>query len=214
MNFSAIQRQLNDLPPTFKRLGSPYGQWVDSLTALLALFCQGVDGLMAQLSFPAARYGWLDTWGTLLGIQRRPNEADSIYQARIQYTLLSWRANAVAMQNWLSNVEMVAGEVNENLPSVGYTVVLPPTLTSAQIAQIIADLAYVRPAGVPFNVLTQSGGTYLGTVNYMGGAPRVTGAYLGGAYISQPLNIAANTNNVVALLPDLLLTDPTINPPT
>lgn len=213
MNFSAVQTQLNDLPGTFKRPGAPYTQWVDSLTALLTLFCQAVDGLLSQLVFSQSQYGWVDTWGIILGsIQRRPNEADSVYKARIQFMLLSWRANAVTMQNWLLNVEKITATVSENFPAVGYTVLFPPTLLNSQITQILLNLAYVRPAGVPFQAAVQSGGTYLNTVNYIGGAPRVTGAYLGGASIPFALSIPANTNNVVALLPDLLLTDPTLNP--
>lgn len=212
MNFAAIQKQLNDLPNTFKRTGVPYTQWIDALTALLDLYCQGVDGLVAQLTFSAAQYGWADVWGTVLGIRRRANEADSLYKARISATLLSWRANAVAMQNWLENVEMVPASINENLAAGSYTVVLPPSLTSAQISQILLDLAYVRPAGVPFNLSTLAGGTYLNTVNYIGAAPRVTGAYLGGSSLGQALGIPANTDNATSLLPDLMLTDPTLNP--
>lgn len=212
MNFAAIQKQLNDLPNTFKRPGTPYTQWVDALTALLDLYCQGVDGLMAQLTFSAAQYGWADVWGTILGIQRRSNEADSLYKSRMSATLLSWRANAVAMVNWLENIELVSASITEALPVVGYTVILSPALTATQISQILLDLAYVRPAGVPFNFSTLSGGTYLNTVNYVGAAPRVTGAYLGGSSAPQALSIPANTNNVSSLLPDLLLTDPTLNP--
>lgn len=211
MNFADIQKQLNDLPLTFQRPGAPYTQWVDALTALLALYCQGVDGLINQLTFANAQYGWVDTYGATLGIRRRNNEADQVYKTRMQNMLLTWRTNAVVMQNWLANIEMVSGSINENLPAVGYNVLLPATLTLAQIQAIILNLAYVRPAGVPFAALTAAGGTYLNTVNYVGGAPRSTGSYLGGAFNTQALGIGPNTNNVGAILPDLLFTDPTIN---
>lgn len=212
MNFAAVQQVLNDLPNTFKRPGAPYTQVVDALTALLTLYTLGVDGIIAQLQFSNAQYGWVDTYGALFGITRRPNEADTVYKARFIYTLTTWRTNPVVMEQWLLNVEKIVATITENFPAVGYQIALPATLTTTQILQIIKNLAWVRPAGVPFSVGVQSGGTFLDTVNYIGHAPRVTGAYLGGGLINQPLGLGPNTNSTQSILPDLLMVDPTLNP--
>jgi hypothetical protein len=209
--------------------------------------------------------------------------------------LLAPRDSPVAIELWLQIIEGVIGTVSQLLPNWGYTVNLPSTLTTAQLQQIIYDLAYVRPAGMPFNIASRTGGTYLDTVNYYGpafpqavletsggevivtstseteilpspwdfggrvtgsflkdasgpetylgtvnyygpavytaprvvsvpGVPidvimllpwdfggRVTGAYLASEKSSSGIDIPCATNNQQSLLPDLLLTDPTLN---
>jgi hypothetical protein len=56
------------------------------------------------------------------------------------------------------------------------------------------------------------GGLYLGTINYLGIAPSVTGAYLFDPVDEITPDIPATTNNSVPLLPTTYLTDITINP--
>lgn len=211
MDFPAVQNQINDLPRTFKRDGAPYTNYVDAVTAGLFLFTQGVDGMMDQTDFAKAAYGWLDVWGLVLGIPRRMNEPDPTYRARIQNVILAPHGSPVAILSWLTLIEGIQAELLEALPALGYTITLPPNLTPDQITAILTNLARVRPAGVPFNVLVFATGTFLDTVNYLDAA-RVTGQYLGGSTTAYTLSIPAGTPNTVAGLPDLLLTDPTINP--
>lgn len=211
MDFNAIQNQLLDVPQTFKRLGDPYTNFIDALTSALFLYTQATDGLFAQTNFNLSANGWVDVWGSLAGIPRRVNEADLIYRNRIRHMILAFHATPIAIRDWLGIVEQVQGSVTELLPTVGYQITVPPSLQLPQIQQIITDLAYVRPAGVPFVFVQEAGNTYLNTVNYLGAA-RVTGAYLAGNVLSLNALIPAFTINAVGLLPDLLFTDPLINP--
>lgn len=237
MDFLTIWRQLLDLPATFRREGVPYGWLTDSLASGLYLFCQSLDALQQQYNFNTSQEGWIDVWGALAGFSRRPNEANQHFQSRIQNTVLSWRDSAVAIEEFISIVENTQALVLEHQP-VGYTIYFQTLRDLVQVQQIVLDLKYVRPAGVPFDVLSQTG-TFLDTVNYYGTNPinsvfmlgqsfltgahllgpvipppvlgRVTGAYLTGINPIQ-LNIPATTNSAQNLLPTLLLTDPTLNP--
>lgn len=211
MNFDQAQVLLNDLPATFKRLGAPYTQWLDALTTALATHTESSDALLGQLDFATAQGGWVDVWGSLAGIPRRPGESTIRYKARIQTMVLATRATPVAILAWLKEIELADAELAESLPTPGYTVQLPATLTAAQVQQILDALAYVRPAGVPFNITSTGGGTYVSTVNYLG-APRTTGAYLAGNSISTTVVLEASTNNFTGILPDLLFQDPLLNP--
>lgn len=211
MDFAQVESVLNDLPLTFKRAGTPYTQWIDSLAAALASYTETSDALLQQLDFSKALGGWVDVWGSLAGILRRDNESDTRYSARIETMVLATRTTPVAILQWLLLVELVQASLGENLPGVGYAVQLPATLTNTQIQQILDTLAYVRPAGVPFELTSTSGGTYVSTVNYLG-APRITGAYIAGNEINSDVVLKAGTNNFVAILPDLLFTDPLLNP--
>lgn len=211
MNFAMVQAQLNDLPNTFKRPGPPYTQLIDALSAALTRFTNGSDGVMSQTSFLSAQYGWLDIWGLIANVLRRPNEADAVYQARILNTLIAPHATPVALFVWLLFIEGVTAVISENLPNVGYTITFPPTLLAAQLQQIILNLAYVRPAGMPFVAQQQTGGTFLDTVDYTDLA-RATGEFLGGAATALTAPLPASTNNATPLLPSLLMTDPTLNP--
>lgn len=211
MDFPTVQQYLNDLPNTFKRPGAPYTQLIDSISAALARFTTGSDGVMAQTIFGSAQYGWLDIWGLIANVVRRPNEADAVYQARILNTLIAPHTTPVALFVWLQFIEGVTAIIVENLPSVGYAITLPPTLLLAQLEQIVLNLAYVRPAGMPFVAQQQTGGTFLNTVDYTDLA-RATGEFLGGASTNLGIVLPASTNNATPLLPSLLMTDPTLNP--
>lgn len=212
MDFSHVKAIFNDLPSTFKRLGAPYTQLIDALTSGAFLFTQASDGLVAQTNFANASNGWVDVWGALAAITRRNNESDFVYKPRIQNMVLSPRMSPVAIALWLQVVEQVNATISENLPEVGYTITLPPVLTPQQISTILLALGWVRPAGVPFQFGAVLGGSFLATVNYLGGAPRSIGAYLPGNAIPASVTLASSTNNTPAVLPDLLFTDPLLNP--
>lgn len=294
--FDALSR-LNDLPATFRRPDLAYNQLMSSVAAALTLLTEADTALLNQTDYNNSTAGWIDVWGDLPGILRRAGEADDTFHARLPAMLLAWRDSAVAIQTWLRTVENTASIVVENLPVLGYKISVPATLPPATIDQIIKELAYVRPAGVPFNFYVQTGGTFLGTVDYYGATiskteiallpgpavigslgvatqpvstgwafgGRVTGAYLSkglspgktflgtvnyygarrylqqrpvysgpipiialvrlpwqggrvtGSYLASTSQsgapkVPAATNNQLSALPDLLLTDPTLNP--
>jgi len=214
MNFAQVQQVLNDLPATFLRQGAPFTQLTDSLTDGEALYTQAADGILAQTGFAIAGAGWLDLWGLLFGVPRESNEADSFYRSRIVFTVTSGNGTALGIQLWILIVWRVQVTVTENLPNLGYTVTFPATVTQAQIQQIMAALGRIRPAGVPITgVFALSGAAVLQTVNFLS-APRVTGAFMSSNSESAPLGVSipAATNNAQPLIPDLYLTDPTLNP--
>lgn len=211
MNFAQVQQILTDLPRTFLRQGPPFTQLIDSLTAGNALWTQAADGILAQTNFGLAQGGWLDFWGLLFGVPRESFEADASYRNRIVFTVTSGNGTVLGIQLWVLIVWKVVAIVTERSP-VGYNIVFPATVTPAQIVQIVASIARVRPAGVPFGIFQQGTGTFLQTINFLN-APRVTGAFLsGGSGAPQSLLIPAATNNAQPLIPDLYLIDPTLNP--
>lgn len=211
MDFITVQNQLEDLPPTFLRPDVTFAQLMDAFAAAFSRYTVGADGVTAQLDINAARYGWLDVQGLLLGYPRRNNEADVTYLNRITYSIRAAGGPPLAIVFWILNVWGILVTVTENFPAVGYQITFPPLVTQAQIDQILLDIAHVRPAGVPFTSFISNVGTYLDTVNYLG-APRITGAYLGGGRSSVPNDLGAATNNSPPLLPSILMTDPTLNP--
>jgi hypothetical protein len=211
MDFAQVQTELNDLPTTFQRPGAPFTQWIDADTAGLYRYTQAADGTVSQASFLNAVYGWLDFWGLLFGIPRNTNESDAKYMARIVYTINTGAGSPNAITMFISFVFGITVTLQENLPTIGYTLVFPPTVTPTQIDTILAAIVCVRPAGVPITNVGMLIGSYLNSVNFIG-APRVTGAYLGGSGGSGGPAIPAATNNSSPLLPDLYLTDPFLNP--
>ena len=166
MDFLTIINQLNDLPDTFRRPGTPYTWLIDSLATALYLMCQASDSLQAQYNFLTSTNGWIDVWGDLCGITRNLNESDLVYLPRIQNTLLAWRDSAVAIEKFLQVAENIQATVLEQNP-VGYKLLFPYLTDINRITQAVLDLKYVRPAGVPFTVFSEIG-TYLNTVDYYG----------------------------------------------
>lgn len=252
MNIFDALKQLNDLPDTFRRGDATYAFVMSSIAAGLTVLTAANTALLNETAYGDATDGWIDVWGAMPGIARRTGEANDVYKARVQNMLLAWRDSAVAIEEWLKIVENLPNtSVLEHFPTPGYNVTVPATLSAAQLTQILADLAYVRPAGVPFNFIATTGGTYLTTVNYCSSdilalatsqapltnvgaeddtqsAPipvlimlnadlgesegRVTGAYLASTEKTAGLGPSALTDNQPSLLPDILLTDPTVNP--
>jgi hypothetical protein len=210
MNFATVQQQLNDLPVTFRRIGVPYTQFIDSLAAAMTRLTMAVDGLLTQGNFSTAVYGWLDAWGLLFNIARRICLADSLYRTEISYATTVHGGPPLAIGFWLYVIYGVQVEIVENFPGVGYMIYFPATVSVASAQAMLHSLSIVRPAGVPFNAQLRTIGTYLRTVDFLG-APKATGAYLGGGQSAIPLGISASTNSSVSNLPDLFLTDPTLN---
>lgn len=283
-------RQITDLPPTFLRNDQTFKQLMAAFSAALTLGAESNKSVLANTNYQATDNGWIDVWADLAGISRRFQESDNSFKPRLPNMLLAARDSPVAIELWLQLIEGVVGTVTQKLPAWGYTITLPATLTNSQIQQIVNDLAYVRPAGMPFNIDISTGGTYLDTVNYLGpqtlqtaasgqletvrspwnyggrvtgswmvslspfspafgpqfgggsgltfvgtvnyfGASRyfaqrrspirvrqpwnfggrVTGAWLASRKQGTSFNIPCATNNQISLLPDLLLTDPTLN---
>ena len=243
--FDALQ-QLLDLPRTFKRDDLTFLQVMASIASALSLLTSANKGDMVETTYNGASAGWIDVWADLAGVARRVGEGDGVMHARLPNMLLAWRDSAVAIEEWLKVVEHINGTVTENIGSTGYTVTLPATLTRQRLIEIINELAWVRPAGVPFNYIATTGGTYLTTVDYfsvaiatLGVEPpyeavdieadepdegsiqvtgdivhggRVTGSYLALTNAALGIGPRAGTDNQKSLLPDLLLTDPTLNP--
>ena len=210
MDFAAVLAQLSDLPSTFTRSGAPYTQYIDSLSSPLALFTNGTDAVVKQLTFGSTLNGWLDTWGLIFDLPRKNDEADSLYSARISETLLAWVGTVPALQVWI-NLFAPGGSIAEYASGVGYAITLPATLTPAQITAFFLTLSRIRPVGVPFTVNQLAGGLYLSTLNFLGEG-RMPGAYLYSTVSLGPVFNVASTNNAAPQLPDLYFVDPMLNP--
>lgn len=211
MDFQEVEKQLNDLPATFRRQGAPYTQYVDALSAAMTRLTMPADGQIAQGDFTKSVDGWLDTWGEIVGILRGNNSPNQTYKAQMQYAVTARGGPPLAIVAWVLAIFGLLIEIIENLPQVGYVLVFPATLTTAQIQQIIASIGYVRPAGVPFSIETSNLGTFLRTVNFIS-APKITGAYLATGTTTIGLGLGPATNNSPPLIPTEYLTDPTLNP--
>lgn len=225
MDWNAVSHQLDDVPATFKRTGATYAWLFNSFVIGLLRYTSAADGTIRQLTFQNALGTWLDTWGQLFNFRRNNNESDGQYALRIQFLLLSGKGPSIAIEKYIQVVEGLTAIVFEHtaagfeqvngdteVTGIGYQIQIGlQTLT--QYSQIVNDLKFVRPAGVPFlPLLVLRGGLYLGTINYLGTAPSVTGAYLVDPISEIRVAIPAATNNSVPLLPTTFLTDPTLNP--
>lgn len=212
MNYQDVLTQLNRLPSTFLRPGDGFAAIQSARAAALFRYANASDGLVEQLQFSKAVGVWLDTWGKLFGIPRNQQEADGDYQARISATLVAGRATPIAMVLYLKIALGLNATIAEDFTKTVWQLHFDTPLSLAQFNQLMANLAYVRPAGVPtISSSSGSGGLFSGTVNYFR-APRVTGAYLEEGAFGLDFTISAYTNNSQSLLPTAYLSDPTINP--
>ena len=214
MDYSAILTQLNLLPQTFLRFGTPFTWLQASKAAALLRYTGAVDALINQLNFSQAVGVWLDCWGKLFSIPRNSDETDNTYANRITALLTAGRGTPVGIQIYLLIALGITATVTEDFVNTAWQLKLSTPLTQAQLTQMIDNLVYVRPAGVPclHAIANVQGGTYLGTVNFFGAA-RVTGAYLKTpVQNASTIGISATTNNSVPLLPTTFLSDPTLNP--
>lgn len=209
MDLPAVLATLNDLPNTFKRPGVWYTQLMDVLAVSLAIYTNGEDATMAQVTaYDNVSGGWLDVWGLLFGIPRLAGEPDVVYQPRIKNTITAWVGTVPAVQFWLS-LYIPGGTVQEN-PGGGYNISVPGSFTLAQIQAFLVSFNRIRPVGVPFTISQAGLGLYLGTEEFLGDG-MVVGNYLTALSTPVGLVLSASTPNAVPLLPTLLLTDPTIN---
>lgn len=211
MDFPAILARLNDLPNTFKRQGPPYTQQMDSIARALALFTISADATIQEAhAFSVNLDGWLDVWGLLWGVPRQQNEANSSFSTRITRTVLAWVGTLPAIQAWI-DFYAPSGSVTENLPTVGYTIILPQSMTLTQIQNFLISLNRIRPVGVPFTVSQVGGGVFLGTDEFIGQG-LVMGSYLSGGVVFLTLPQGPSTPNSVPLIPTVLMDDSTLNP--
>ncbi len=210
MDFPATLAVLNDVPSTFKRVGAPYAQLIDSLASTLSQFTLGEDATMTQVaSFVGAVDGWLDVWGMLFGVPRNQGEANSTYATRVQRTVQAWVGTLPGIQAWL-NFFAPGGSVTENA-GLGFTLLLPSNMSVGQVSAFLVSLARIRPAGVPFTIQQVGAGLFLGTEAFLG-TGSVIGSYLTAGTQAVTLAEAATTFSSQPLLPTLYLADPTINP--
>lgn len=210
MNVTSVLAQLNDLPTTFRRYGAPYTQVVDTLANTLALYTNGVDSTVAQLTYSVATDGWLDVWGLIFDAPRNINEGDIPYRLRVSNTVLAWVGTLPALQVWLG-LFAPGGTIAEASPGPGCAITLSAAMTTAQITAFLSTLARIRPAGVPFTVNAVSAGAFLGTLDFLG-VGMLPGAYLSSGTSPVTLPFGASTNNAVPTLPGLYFVDPTLNP--
>ena len=212
MTYLEILAQLNALPNTYVRPGSSFAALQSSRAASLFRYANAVDGLIDQLQFSNASGVWLDVWGKLFGIPRNLQESDGNYAARISATLVAGRATPVAMILYLKIALGLTATITEDFVKTAWQLHFNTPLSSTQFNQLMSNLAYVRPAGVPsLAAFGSPGGTFAGTVNYLR-APRITGAYLESGGTGLSLDVASTTNNSKPLLPTTYLSDPSLNP--
>ena len=215
MKFADVLAQLNTLPSTFTRTDATFASIQAAKAAGLFRYTNASDGVIAQIQTFANAYGvWLDAWGKLFVIPRNANERDDIYMHRISAVLIAGRGTPVSIEQFVFDATGVTATVSENLVNGTWSLALGQPLSQQAFQDLVDNLGYVRPAGVPFlqASATEHGGLYPGSVNYTN-APRVTGAYLKTpVQVADTTKISAYTNNAVPLLPTTFLTDPTINP--
>lgn len=212
MDMLAVIATLNDIPDTFRRQGPPYTQFIDSLAEALSLYTLGSDATFDQAtSFSSATDSWIDIWGLLFGVPRAQNGDNATYKAYIQALITAWVGTVPAIQTWM-NLFAPGGTVVENISSPGYALSFSGVTSLAQIQAFLRLFNRIRPAGVPFQIQQAGLGLYLGTEEFTSDG-RVVGNYLTSLSSSVPLALAASTPNATPLLPTLLVTDPTVNPP-
>jgi hypothetical protein len=211
MQWADILARLNDLPDTYLRSGATFNWWQNAQVAGLYKDANAVDGTLSQADFVNAVFSWVDMWGQLNNILRFNNETDAEYITRIQFLATVPGGAPASISEFLSEVESFQAAVSEDFATCSWSLSFQSNVTPTQYDQVASDLAYVRPAGVPFKFSALSGGLFLGTLNYLK-APRVTGAFLLSPTTSVIPNIPQSTNNALPTLPTVYLTDPILNP--
>ena len=212
MDFAAVQYYLSDLPRNFKREGNTYLWWQNSLNNGINQWTSGVDGVMSQMTFANARWGWLDLWGNLFNVPRSPNQTDAQYKAIIQNTLTARGGTPVTLKYYMDWGYGVSASISENFNLTSWALNLNEALPGENYNQLASNLGTFRPAGVPFTPFyIATGGNYISTVNFFG-VSRVPGSWLTSAKIAQGFTLSAGTPNSVSRIPTTFLTDPIINP--
>ena len=211
IDFPAVIATLDDLPDTFKRVGPPYTQIIDSLASALSLYTLGSDATFGQVaSFADTVDDWIDIWGLLFGIPRDQNEANAAYKAHIQKVMTAWVGTVPAIQAWM-DLFAPGGTVLESQGG-GYIMSFTGVTSLTQIAAFLRLFNRIRPNGVPFQVQQAGLGLYLNTEEFTADG-RVVGNYLTSLSSAIALALGASTPNAVPLLATILIEDPTVNPP-
>lgn len=213
MRYSNVLYQINDLPRTYKRSGSVYVSWSQSLTAGLVNYTDADRSVIEMSNFANATGPWLKFWGMLFGnIPKLQNQTDAQYKVYITNTLLTNKNTPLAIQNYVDMVYNVQSVVEEFFPKVGWALALNTPINAQELADLSISLNFVRPAGVPvMPSMILTGGLFLGTINYVN-RERVTGSYLGNPTRTLTFTMNGSTDNSLSQLPTLYLTDPTLNP--
>lgn len=218
MDFAAVQYYLNDLPATFKRPGTTFQWWYNSLGYGVSTGTNAMDGVLSQAMFTNAKWEWLNLWGSIFGIPRPTGQTDAQYRVTIQFNLTVRGGTPVSIQNTVKQVYGLDSQVKENFGSssapnaIGWNLYLSSALPGGNYNALAAALGRVRPAGVPFSPFySATGGLYASTVNFLG-KTRVPGSWLNTAYLTQTFTIPTGTPNSVSQVPTVYLTDPTLNP--
>jgi len=212
MNFSDVTKILQSLPTTYQRSGNDFQAWQNSLAGGITRFTESIDNTSAQMQFFEASGNWLNLWGKLLGVIRNPSESDTAYRARIVGTMLAWRGTPNGIVSYLALAMGLTATVAEAFPAVGWTLNLAPgtSLTPAQKTQLASNLAFVRPAGVPYSVRTVTNGLFLGTGNFLN-TTHFPGSWLQPYTTLSSFTVPSNTNNTLPTIATTWLSDPTIN---
>src|ERR1700693_4874664 len=162
LQFEDVLARLQALPNTFKRIGPNYSILENTIANAIYRFCEGSNGILSQLDFNNSDFSWLDLYGQIFSVPRNVGEQDAVYRARIKNNLRMARGSPVAIQKFMSYNYGSSAEITENFTTVSWAVQMPTTIPSSQYPSIVQNLKYVRPAGAPFNALSQAGGIYIG----------------------------------------------------
>lgn len=209
MDYTAVQNQLLDLPPeTFQRFGPIYAGLISAMSAALARSTNCIDQVAASINVNTARWGWLDAIGALYGIPRNSYETDPAYRTRLVGTLSAPHGTPLAISSFIKLALGINSTVTENFANTSYQINFSTSQSQTSLQNVVIAIKWVRPVGVPFLPFFQlTGGLFLNTLNYFG-VKKVTGSYLSNPSIIVNVNIAANTNSPIPLLPTTYLSDP------
>lgn len=211
MQWGDILSRLNDLPATYLRRGPNFNTFQNSLALGLHRFTNSTEGAITQAQATQAVSKWLDVVGKMRNIVRFDGEPDNVYLTRIEYLLNTPGGPPNAILGLLNTLNHLNATMVENFTTVSWSVALGSYISATQASQLATGLNYVRPAGVPFQLTSLRGGLFLNTLNYLT-RWRATGSYLVNPLSALATDLKANTNNAIALLPTIYLTDPTLNP--
>ena len=214
MDSQNVANIIADFPNSFKRPGSIFRAIQIALALPLANYTTASDALANSLVITNASNRTLEWLGEAWGIQKLSTETYIQYRKRILaiYSGLYGAANGI--ETFLLSAFNLTAQVS--IASIGdsgagYNVVFQNSAIASPVnaQEIIDQLKWIRPAGVPFLAYYYASGLYLGTINYLRAAS-VTGAYLASSKKQLTSNNNPITNNSVNELPTDFFTDPAL----